>query len=404
MNILLLCDEYPPGRHGGIGAAVKLLAHQMVEEGHHVTVAGFYDWSYGGEDQFMDGSIKVYRFRRLLSSSIFKKQDNLAIRIIYRLFTLLGIWQWDIKQSLKKYQDFIESIIQKHSIDIIEMPDYNDYMRFCNSYVPFPKFTVPVVVKMHGCMTYIKEENNEPVAAHVRQMEREVLEQATAVCSVSKYNASKTAQYLGYKKHVEVLYNGIELPDLSDNVVKDPMRVIYTGTLTENKGVYQLMAAWNLVHQQQPDAQLYLYGKGPVQKVAAHLNESARNTVFFQGHVKRSELFAILANAQIAVFPSFAESFSLAPMEAMACKTAVVFTERSSGPELITPGENGILINPYDPVDIADKICYLLSRPDLVIEIAEKGKFTIIDKFNIKKTTKLNLGFYTRVIHNSILQ
>ena len=58
MNILLLCDEYPPGRHGGIGTAVQLLARALVREGHKVVVAGFYDWSYGGKDTEADQGVK----------------------------------------------------------------------------------------------------------------------------------------------------------------------------------------------------------------------------------------------------------------------------------------------------------------------------------------------------------
>jgi glycogen synthase len=47
MNILFICDEYPPGRHGGIGTVVQLTARALVSQGHNVVVAGFYDWAYG---------------------------------------------------------------------------------------------------------------------------------------------------------------------------------------------------------------------------------------------------------------------------------------------------------------------------------------------------------------------
>jgi len=74
MNILYICDEYPPGKHGGIGTAVQLLARTMVQRGHNVVVAGFYDWGYGGDDHFEDQGVLVYRFRRVLSSKFFEKQ------------------------------------------------------------------------------------------------------------------------------------------------------------------------------------------------------------------------------------------------------------------------------------------------------------------------------------------
>ena len=121
MNILFLCDEYPPGRHGGIGTAVQLLARQMVKMGHQVVVAGFYDWGYGGEDVFDDNGVKVYRFRRGLASNIFRKVDSFFVRGIYRLLTKLGTLEWDIRRSLKKYHVFLEELIEQYKIDLVEM-------------------------------------------------------------------------------------------------------------------------------------------------------------------------------------------------------------------------------------------------------------------------------------------
>src|ERR1700761_9021534 len=110
MNILYLCDEYPPGRNGGIGTVVQLLGREMVRQGHNVIVAGFYDWGYGGEDYFEDEGVKVYRFRRALSSNLLHKQDVLPVRIAYKLFKSLGIFEYDIKKSIVKYGAFLEKL------------------------------------------------------------------------------------------------------------------------------------------------------------------------------------------------------------------------------------------------------------------------------------------------------
>jgi hypothetical protein len=82
MNILYLCDEYPPGLHGGIGTSVQLLAREMVKQGNTVVAAGFYSLGYGGDDEFEDEGVKVYRFRRYFDSKFFSKQLSLAPRII----------------------------------------------------------------------------------------------------------------------------------------------------------------------------------------------------------------------------------------------------------------------------------------------------------------------------------
>ena len=398
MNILYLCDEYPPGRHGGIGTAVQLLAREMVVQGHNVFVAGFYDWGYGGEDEYTDEGVKVFRFRRRLHSNLFSKRDSLWVRVAYRLLKDTGFFQRDISRSLSDYGIFLETLIKKNKIELVEMPDFCDYMNFCKSYVPFPRLSVPVVVKLHGSMTYIAGENGKKTARHIWQMEHDIVNQATAVTSVSKYNAEKTREYLSYSKNVTVLYNGIKIPDININIKKQENRVIYTGSLTENKGVYQLIKAWNLVNVQVPNAELHMFGKGPVSKIEKLLTPGALKKVFFNGHVSRSQLFQELSKSAIAVFPSYAESFAMAPMEAMAFGTAVIYTKLSSGPELIEDGVNGLLTDPYNVEDIAKKIVLLLSNRPFREKLGKAGMKHVDDSFDISVIARNNFLFYSTIV------
>lgn len=400
MNILYLCDEYPPGRHGGIGTAVQMLARELVKQGHHVVVAGFYDWGYGGDDEFDDNGVKVYRFRRVLASAMFARQDKLLIMGMYKLLRLSGLFQWDIKRSLERYKDFIETLIARHSVDIIEMPDYNDYIRFCKQAISFPKMSVPVVVKLHGSLTYIGRNNGQAVPDYVTENERQILLQADAVCAVSKYRADKAIEFGEYNGKIDVVYNGINLQDIKSDqpLTVRKNRVVYTGALSENKGIFNLARAWNIVNSRFPDARLIVLGKGPVKRVSALIDAQYHKNVEFHGHVDRHTLLDTLKSSTIAVFPSLTESFALAPMEAMMCGTAVVYTTRSSGPELISHNENGLLADPTNIDEIADSICYLYQNQDICSKIALAGKERIISEFDISVVAKKNIAYYKSVI------
>jgi glycosyltransferase involved in cell wall biosynthesis len=403
MNILYLCDEYPPGKHGGIGTSVQLLAREMVRQGHNVIVAGFYDWGYGGEDVFEDKGVKVFRFRRSLVSKFFRNGNALYVRGMYRLLKMAGILQWDIKRSLKKYHTFLERLISENKIDIAEIPDYQDYMRFCNSYVPFPKLSVPTVIKLHGTMTYFAEEAGKHPPRHIWQMEHDLLRQVDAVAGVSKYTSEKTANYLDYPKTIDVIHNGIDATTISFDqpIKKQPLRVTYTGSLVVKKGIYQLVKAWNIVIEKLPDATLWIYGKGHTEKLKAMMNEHAAKTISFKGHVSREELMKQLAGSEIAVFPSYAECFALAPMEAMACETAVIFSTRTSGPELINDNVDGLLVDPDNVNEIANKIIFLLKHSDICREIAEKGKQRVKNNFDIQIIAEKNIQFYQTTIYRN---
>lgn len=400
MRILLICDEYPPGRHGGIGSVIQLIARTFVSMGHDVTVAGFYHFGYGGQDVFEDEGVKVYRFRQKFASRFFENQDSVLVRGVVKILDWTGLMHWAISKSIKEYGTFLRALIKDHRIQIVEIPDYHDYMRFCKHEVHFPDLNVPIVVKLNGSMTYFNEEAGRPTPAHIKAMEKSLLERAASVVGVSKYTATRTAQYFNYKRHVGILHNGINIPE-KPNVVKTKGLVVFTGSLVEKKGIYQLMKAWNIVAAQAPGAQLFIFGKGPVEKIKTYLEENAVPTVFFKGHVNREELYRILASAEVAVFPSYAECFAMAPMEAMACETAVVYSTRTSGPELIENGEDGLLADPDDIKGIADSIILLLKDQKLNDKIAKKGRKRVEEFFDIKIIAKQNIELYKQVLNEA---
>jgi len=402
MNILYLCDEYPPGKHGGIGTSVKLLARQMVKLGHKVVVAGLYAPGYGGADEFDDEGVKIYRSRRVFDFKLFSNEQSLLSRICIRLLKVSGLMDREIKKSLAHYKIKLEQLITNHQIDIIEMPDYNDYIRFCSKFIPFPVLSVPVVVKLHGSITYFKKESNLPVPEPVFRMEQSLINQAAAVTSVSKYTANKSASVFSYPGKIKVLYNGIDTEFQAGDIRKVLQQVIFTGSLMAKKGIYQLAKAWNIVNKTMPDARLLIFGKGSPEKVVSYLNGSAKATVFIMGYVATDRLYEHLTASAISVFPSYAEAFALAPLEAMVCGTAVINSNRTSGPELIEDNVNGLLIDPDDAGQIASAILYLLNNPDACQKLADKGNETVKTQFEISKVAVENIEFYTKVLKRAV--
>ena len=216
-----------------------------------------------------------------------------------------------------------------------------------------------------GPSLILSRKQKKPVAENIIKVEQAILNQAAAVSAASRYVAEKTAVYLSYSKKIEVLYNGIDTELETAGVEKNFKQVIFTGTLVAKKGIYQLAKAWNIVNKSLPDARLLVLGKGPQEKVISCLNKEAGKTVTFLGNVATEKLYAHLSASAVAVFPSYAEAFALAPLEAMACGTTVINSNRTSGTELIDDQIDGLLINPDDTDQMAASIIYLLTNTEV---------------------------------------
>ena len=59
MNLVYMCNEYPPGRHGGVGTFTRTLARAMAGRGHRVTVLGIYPPGQAGVTT--DQGVRVVR-------------------------------------------------------------------------------------------------------------------------------------------------------------------------------------------------------------------------------------------------------------------------------------------------------------------------------------------------------
>lgn len=396
MNILFICDEYPPGKNGGVGTVVQVLARELVRQGHKVFVAGLYAHSYGQKDYEEDQGVKVWRFRYGI---------NLHLphgHILHKAFNRIP---QSIKQHLNGqkafhvFTEFIHSLIDNQQIDIIEAPDWNTFAMRIGFTVKWPTFKVPMVVKLHGSYTYLAHEMHTPAKPWLTAIDRALYERADALCAVSAYTADKCKALFQIKKNIRVLYNGIEtMPDLP--IKKENTTVIFTGTLISLKGIFQLIKAWNLVNKQLPQAKLLIFGKGTTEPLRKLVHAGASNTVHFKGHIPRQELFKQLASATVAVFPSYTETFGMGPVEAMGAGCPVIFTKRASGPEIISDKVNGELIDPDNIEEISASIIRIISRPDLQKQYSEKGKETVREKFSISTSAHNHIDYYTEVIRH----
>ena len=166
-------------------------------------------------------------------------------------------------------------------------------------------------------------------------------------------------------------WEGVPLPPTSSN--GDPT-VVCVAKFRPEKGHAVLLAAFDLVRRQVPQARLRLVGDGELEaELKADVASRGLNgSVEFVGAVP--QIWPVLASAHVFALPSLSEAFGIAAVEAMAAGVPVVASEVGGLPEIVTPGVTGELFPPGDHEALASHLIRLLRSPDLRERMGAAGR------------------------------
>jgi len=401
MNILFICNEYPPGRNGGIGSVTSTLAKALVEQGHRIFVAGLYAPGYGQADYEEKDGIQIWRKRFSIDFGIIGNNYSFLDTAILKALSLSGILRSDVIKTLYSFNEFLINTIQKFEIDIVEWPDFNEYFSYLPANFAWPPLPVPLVIKFHGTPSYINKQMGIDPHREIYQAEKTHIERGDALIAVSKQTAQDYASFYSIDREIITLYNSI---DTSVNAYRWqglPKTIVFAGSLTENKGIYSLLEAWHLVAAKNPEAVLRIFGKGKFGHLKKSLAPEVKSAVVFEGFVGCDEIYEALSTATAAIFPSYTECFAMTPLEAMSIGCPVIYTERASGPELITSGSNGLLVDPANCEQLAGAMLLLLQNEELRKKFSREGRATIEHSFSIRQSANDHINFYSRVIQQN---
>ena len=151
-------------------------------------------------------------------------------------------------------------------------------------------------------------------------------------------------------------------------------KVIAAGRYCYQKGFDLLLRAWAIVNEKHKDWHLDIYGAGnnvEYKNLANTLNICQNVGI----NPPTDNIYAKYADASIFVFSSRFEGFGMALLEAMATKLAVVSFACPCGPkDIISDGNDGVLVTNEDIQELADKICYLIENEEERKSMAENAK------------------------------
>jgi starch synthase len=346
-KVALFSNEYPPHVYGGAGVHVEYLSRELARlvpvevrcfgdqdvDEPNLRVRGYGPWQAAGEgtDPRFKGALDA--FQRDLAMA----KDTLDADVVH-----CHTWYADMAGFLAKRLWDVPLVLTTHSLEPLR----------------------PWKVEQLGNAYHLSS-----------WMERTTILDADAVVAVSQETKADVLRFFPVDPdRVHVIHNGIDLdqyrPDPGTAFLErygiDPDRpyVLFVGRITRQKGIIHLV---NAIPDIDPALQVVLCAGAPdtaeigaemAQRVG-EVSEGRDGVIWVREMVAREAAIQLYSNAAVFCCPSVYEPFGIINLEAMACETAVVASAVGGIPEVVVPGETGLLVDPriregtWDPADPA---------------------------------------------------
>jgi starch synthase len=344
-KVALFTNEYPPHIYGGAGVHVEYLSRALARQvpvevrcfgdqdvsAGNLRVRGYLGWEEMkvNTDPRFTGALDAF------SRSLAMAKDQFDADIVH-----CHTWYTDIAGYLARMLWDVPFVLTTHSLEPLR----------------------PWKVEQLGAGYHMSS-----------WMERTSIEAADAVIAVSQETRNDVLTHFDVDPDkVRVIHNGIDLDEYrkSDNVETlvrrgiDPQRpfVLFVGRITRQKGIIHLV---NAIPHIDPALQVVLCAGAPDTREigeemtarVAELSANRSGVIWIEEMLPRPEVIDLYSQAAVFCCPSVYEPFGIINLEAMACETAVVASAIGGIPEVVVPGETGLLVDlelrpgTFEPVD-----------------------------------------------------
>ncbi len=221
---------------------------------------------------------------------------------------------------------------------------------------------------------------------YYRTFFRKYARKATRIATVSEFSKHDIISQYGIDPDkIDVVYNGanemyapVDEATRIDTLNKfsggNPF-FFFVGALHPRKNLVNLFRAFDLFKaSDEKQTKLLIAGarKWWTGEIAGvYDNMKHRDDVVFAGRLETKDMLNVMAAALALTYVSYFEGFGIPIVEAFRCGTPVITSNITSMPEIA--GDAALLVNPFDPEDIADAMSKLSSDKDLREKLIQAG-------------------------------
>jgi glycosyltransferase involved in cell wall biosynthesis len=186
----------------------------------------------------------------------------------------------------------------------------------------------------------------------------------------SRFLLEKYVQYGLSREKIVLVRHGLDA-NIFRGIKRSPSSTIrfgFVGTISEHKGIYVLIDAFNKVSGK---AELKIYGRVPEQMLP-ELNKRIENRcIHIMGELSEKDKSEAFSELDVLIVPSLCyENCPLTINEAFLAKIPVITADLGGMVELIENGRNGFTFPAGNSKKLAEKINLFIKNPDLVGQLA----------------------------------
>lgn len=366
MNILFWNQEYLPSL-GGVEIYTRNLARALVEDGHSVSVITSLSHPELPARERIEG-VSVHRlpFFQVLSSR------NI--------------------ESIAALRAQVAAAKNEANADIVQV-NFTDASPFFHLRTRRPKERSILV--FHSPLDSVSDG-----MALANQLVRE----SHACIAISEFmQAHLSKKLIAAAGKLELIRNGADA-ELFGARAPEPSTepvFLFAGRLVDDKGADIILRALHLLKQEGRMVRLKLVGAGPQQSA---LEEMAREfgligQVEFAGRLSQTDLARSIRQAVAVIMPSrFQEPAPLVAVEVSMAGVPIIGARIGGIPDVVEDGKTGLLFEPEDAADLAQKIKSVMDTPDLAERMGNAARRRAKERYSLTGMIDQYMRLYRRVL------
>ncbi|MFC1918895.1 glycosyltransferase [Chloroflexota bacterium] len=378
MKILQVTNLFAP-IHGGSAEVPYQLSRELARRGHELTI---YTSDFRMSREYL---------------------DHLTEARIHAFKTRLNLAGLQITPAIvKKAKDDV-----RHS-DIIHLHNFRTFQNIIvHRYAR--RYSIPYVLQTHGSLTTFFQKG---WLKRIFDMVwgSQILQNAARVVAVTRTEAEQCRSMGINDDKISIIPHGIALPEYENLPPKGQFRkkynlydnqkvVLYLGRLHKTKGLDLLARAFARMLDNIKDVRLVITGPddGYLRTLARLVKElKIEDHVLFTGPLYERDKLGAYVDADVHVLPSKYEIFGITVLEALACGTPVIVTDRCGVADIID--RQAGLVVPCDKDRLCDALIQLLGDDNLSQQFGETGRSLAYERFNWEKVARQVEETYREVI------